>query len=252
MRIVRLTALAAAPTTVALLVVACGHRASSGDAGAGAAADASLVPEPLDAGAARDALADADADAETEADVEAAVARPITYKTVLLCGDSQVGYGHGLTRALEARFRDAGVTKYRWDAFTSASVQGYDDSDRLPKLVAKLNPDAVFITIGSNNVQNPHPEGLAGNVRSIAKKAKAGNPARDCFILGPPLPIKGVKKDTGIIQVLSDNAAPCRFFDTSKLELSRQKDHIHPDDPGGEAWAAALWTFMESGKEKGP
>lgn len=226
----------------------CGHHeqvAETADASAPLVAADATAAGASDAGVAREAGDAGDGGG-------APLRTSLPYKSVVVCGDSQVGYGHGLTRALEAKFRDAGVTKYRWDAFTSASVQSYDESDRLPKLVASRKPDVVFVTIGSNNVQNPHPEGLAGNVRSLARKAKGGDPSRDCYILGPPLPIKGVKKDTGIIRVLAENAAPCKFFDTSKLDLERQKDHIHPTDKGGEVWADALWQFMLDGADDAP
>jgi acyl-CoA thioesterase-1 len=232
----------AAITTATALVLSCARSRTAARDDDAEVATAAVSPIADDANVAPSAGADAAA--------PDGAAFPRSYKHVLLCGDSQVGYGHGLTRALSARFQDAGATKYYWDAFTSASVQSYDESDRLPKLVARLKPDVVFVSIGSNNVQNPHPEGLAGNVRSIAKKAKALG--GDCFILGPPLPIKGVKKDTGIVRVLAENSAPCMFFDTSRLTLERQVDKIHPNDSGGEVWAEALWTFMLTGVEPSP
>lgn len=243
---------AATAGAAVIAVLACGRPpgGNSVDAGTdGGVASVDAAPLPVaTAISPGDAGADAGAGA-AEGEPAAIRALLAQYKSVLLCGDSQVGYAHGLTRALEARFRSAGATKYYWDAFTSASVQGYDDSDRLPKLLARTKPDIVFISIGSNNVQNPHPEGLAGNVRSLAKKAKAGNPDRACFILGPPLPIKGVKKDTGIVRVLAENSAPCKFFDTSRLALDRQIDRIHPTDAGGEVWADALLRFVATGRE---
>ena len=67
--------------------------------------------------------------------------------------------------------------------------------------------------------------------------------ARPCVWIGPPpwLPEKG------ILGVVKDNAAPCRFFESSPLTLERQPDGIHPTARGGKAWADAVWqaTFLD-------
>ncbi|MEO8876457.1 MAG: hypothetical protein ABI461_12785, partial [Polyangiaceae bacterium] len=52
--------------------------------------------------------------------------------------------------------------------------------------------------------------------------------------------------DTGIVDVIRQNCAPCVFFDSSTLKLERRADGIHPDDKGGETWANAFWDFYRT------
>jgi hypothetical protein len=57
------------------------------------------------------------------------------------------------------------------------------------------------------------------------------------------------RKDTGISDVIRQNSAPCRYFDSDKLvtqPIPRQSDHIHPTDEGGAVWAAAFWTWLQT------
>jgi len=154
-----------------------------------------------------------------------------------------VGFRRGLTMALDARFTQAGA-KFYSNSWTSAQIRSFDDDERLPKLVKRMKPDLIILNLGSNNVSNPSPEALAGNIRSIVKKMQ---PAA-CYWLGPPLPIKGVQRDKGVRRVIAENVAPCKFFDTSRLVLERQTDHIHPTDRGGELWADAVWKFIFEGQ----
>ncbi|WP_394828523.1 SGNH/GDSL hydrolase family protein [Pendulispora albinea] len=164
---------------------------------------------------------------------------PDRVHTVLHLGDSMVGFRRGLTMALETRFKSAGA-KFYSNSWTSAQIRTFDEDERLTKLVRKAKPDIVILNLGSNNVLNPNPEALAANIRSIVKKMQ---PAA-CYWLGPPLPIKAVKRDKGVRRVIAENIAPCKFFDTSRLVLERQTDHIHPTDRGGEIWADAVWRFI--------
>ena len=163
-------------------------------------------------------------------------------KTVLHVGDSMVGGAGGLTKALEARFSAEGAKLVR-DFKVSESLVSFDKSPRLRELLAQHKPDVVIITLGTNDALVPHPEVYAANVRSIVKRASA----RECYWMGPPL----WKADTGILAMLRDNVAPCRFFDGSKLELQRRSDGIHPTDKGGADWAAAFWTYFTSARAEG-
>jgi lysophospholipase L1-like esterase len=128
--------------------------------------------------------------------------------------------------------------KYVQDAVTSAAIVGFDKGDHFSKMLASHNPDLVLITLGANDVFLPSPQRLAKNVASIAKKTEG----RRCFWIGPPV----WKKDTGIVDVIRDNCAPCIFYDSSALKLERLADGIHPDTKGAETWAAAFWDFYKT------
>ena len=179
----------------------------------------------------------ADAGAAAPVAAPSAPPAPLTGKTVLHVGDSMVGGNWGLTRALEQRFTAEGA-KFIHDYKVSESIVSYDHSPKLKTLIEKNRPDIVIITLGTNDVFVPYPASMAGNIRNIVKRVGA----TECYWMGPPT----WKPDTGIVQVLKDNVAPCKFFDSSNLKLQRGGDGIHPTDRGGADWATSFWTYFRA------
>lgn len=188
-------------------------------------------------------------------DAELAASRAITKpprmrKVVLHVGDSMVGYGHGLSRALKRRFEAMGI-EYHWDAWTSANIATVDAnerkhtgdrdrSERLDRLIAMFHPDLVIINLGTNNLAIPRASAYADGIRSIA--AHLAQSGRDCLWVGPLRP--KWKYNPDMFDVLEQNAAPCKYFDSSPFHLPLQSDDIHPTDPGGEQWANAIWSWL--------
>ncbi len=178
-----------------------GEDAATGEAGG---ADASVTPEPKH------------------------------YKVVVHTGDSMVG--GGLCKALAPKFQAEG-TKFVRDVWEAASLPMFAQSDRLPKLMKKYDPDLVLITLGANDIFTIHPEYFVQHIETIVKKVGP----RDCVWIGPP-PWKG---EHGLVDVMREHSAPCRFFDSTPLVLDRRPDGIHPTEKGGEVWADALWPFVK-------
>ena len=172
-----------------------------------------------------------------------APAPPLTGKTVLHVGDSMVGGNWGLTRALDQRFSGEGA-KFVRDFKVSESIVSYDHSPKLKSLIERHRPDIVIITLGTNDVFVPYPASMVGNVQNIVKRVGS----RECYWMGPPT----WKPDTGIVQVLKDNVAPCKFFDSSNLKLQRGGDGIHPTDRGGADWATSFWTYFRGAAPAAP
>ncbi len=158
-------------------------------------------------------------------------------RSVLHVGDSMVGGYGGLTKALEAYFKPLG-SKFNRDWQTSVSVQTYARDKHFAELIAKYDPDLVIITLGANDMAAPFPKSLAPFIAAIAKRT-AG---RECWWL-PPVPWS---KDTALIPVIKENAAPCKVYDGSSLKLSRGPDGIHPTDGGGATWAKAFESVYET------
>ena len=99
----------------------------------------------------------------------------------------------------------------------------------------------VIINLGANEVANTDPSTHAYAVRRIVKGV--GN--RPCVWVAPPL----WRKDTGILDVIRENTAPCRYFDTDavvKQPIAKQNDKIHPSREGGATWADAFWSWLQS------
>ncbi len=204
-----------------------------------AAPDAS---RPIDAASADARPVDAklEATAEASAVPAAVIIPPKRYKTVVHTGDSMVG--GGLCKALAPRFKAEG-TKFVRDVWESASISAFDDSDRIPTLMKRYSPDLVLLTLGANDVFNDHPEYMVKHIESIVKKI--GH--RDCIWIGPPL----WKGDKGLVEVIRQHAAPCRFYDSQHLTLARAGDGIHPTEKGGEVWADAFWPFFKGDVDAG-
>ncbi|WP_437682474.1 SGNH/GDSL hydrolase family protein [Sorangium sp. So ce131] len=153
---------------------------------------------------------------------------------VLHVGDSfaLAGFAQALRPRLEAL-----RVRYAVKAETSSYTVTW--ASRMELLVANYQPDLVIISLGANEVENVNPPAHAGAVRRIVK-AIGGRP---CVWVSPPL----WRKDTGIIDVIRTNSAPCRFFDSDALvpgPLPRKKDKIHPNEVGGARWADAFWTWL--------
>ena len=110
-------------------------------------------------------------------------------------------------------------------------------------------PQLVLITLGANEIEMPDPKVHAGAVRALAKKASQTG---TCVWITPPL----WKKDTGFLQVIHDNCAPCLFFDSDEhvSNVERKPDKIHPNEVGGARWAAAFWEWLEAHRDpsRGP
>ena len=224
---------------IAALGAACSRNPPSSEArGPTPTAAPVLLSAPLETGGAKLRLATALGEAADAGAAEAVAApAPLAGKTILHVGDSMVGGTLGLTRALEQRFSAEGA-KFIRDYKVSESIVSYDHSPKLKSLIEKNRPDVVIITLGTNDVFVPYPASMAGNVRNIVKRVGT----TECYWMGPPT----WKPDTGIVQVLKDNVAPCKFFDSSNLKLQRAGDGIHPTDRGGADWATSFWTYFRA------
>ncbi len=155
-------------------------------------------------------------------------------KVVLHAGDSMVGGDGGLTKALGAKFRAEGA-KFVRDYEVSVSIGTFARTAKLKNLLVRHKPDIVILTLGANDVFIPFPQNFATHVEAIVKKI--GD--RECYWIGPPT----WKPDSGIVAVIREHVAPCKFFDSSNLPLKRGGDHIHPTDKGGAEWAELFWSF---------
>lgn len=113
----------------------------------------------------------------------------------------------------------------------------------LKKAIADYNPDLVLITLGANEVEIPVPEQRVGPVQRLVKSL--GD--RPCVWILPPL----WKQDTGVMQVIKDNAKPCQVLDSSALvpDLPRGRDHIHPSTEGRARWAGAVFGWLKQARE---
>jgi lysophospholipase L1-like esterase len=148
---------------------------------------------------------------------------------------------------LRPRFAAVGA-KYWVKAKTPSYSSEWAYSSVLDQLLWS-KPQLVLISLGANEIEMPDPSVHAGAVRALAKKAGQYG---SCVWITPPL----WKKDTGFLQVIRENCAPCAFFDSDDhvSNVERKPDKIHPNEVGGARWAAAFWDWLEAHREpsRGP
>jgi lysophospholipase L1-like esterase len=160
-----------------------------------------------------------------------------TYARVLQTGDSMVG--GGLCRALQPRFAAEG-SKFIRDVWESGSIEDFSGSDRLPKLIARHDPDLILLTMGANDVGGTVTDYLGKQIDKIVAMTQKGH-ARDCVWLGPP---KWRLNGKPVIEMIKAHAGACTFFDATDIDMQRKPDKVHPDEKGGDQWAVAFWKWL--------
>jgi len=101
-------------------------------------------------------------------------------------------------------------------------------------------PSMVIIQIGGNEMAMPDPTERRGAVRRLVKLV--GD--RPCIWIATPKWEGG--PHTGILDVIRDNCAPCRFVDTNVLigDLKRLGDKVHPTIPERTRWARFMVRWL--------
>ena len=154
---------------------------------------------------------------------------------VLMFGDSMVTSGLGVT--LEERVVALGGKWFHISKPSSTSATWSAERGRaVTELVDRARPDIVIIALSSNELFVPNPGARAGDIRSIVALLK-GKP---CVWIGPA----PWRQEKGMLGVVRENSAPCRYFDSTGLAIARGPDGIHPTLEGGRAWAASVWSSV--------
>ena len=157
---------------------------------------------------------------------------------VLVFGDSMVNAG--LRQRLKPLIEAQGAI-FLMDAWGASTSMAWSVTDRLPKLLDKTQPDVVLIILGSNEIFAANATEVGKGVARLVGRLR-GLP---CAWIGPPVWQHGKVADEAIAKEI-ENVPPCLYFDSSKLDLQRQPDHIHPTFVGGAKWADALWDGVVS------
>lgn len=156
-----------------------------------------------------------------------------TVKSVLIFGDS-------MTILVANRMAAYGekngykVTSVTWD---SSSSVGWSGCDTLDNFIARVHPDFIMVTLGSNelflknfNARKPFVEKLVSKMQGIP------------FVwIGPP----NWKEDKGYNAMMESTLPPGTFFRTEGLELPRSKDNVHPTPRGGVIWTDSIMRWMK-------
>lgn len=158
---------------------------------------------------------------------------------VLHVGDS---FADSLGAPLGRRLVGAGLRNVL-EFKTPSYIPVWASRPDLRSLIARHNPDLVLITLGGNEFEIPSPADRIPAVQRIVSAAGG----RPCVWIAPPR----WKQDTGILSVIREHAAPCRFLDSDSIvqDLPRARDGIHPTEAGREEWADAVFTWLSRARD---
>jgi len=158
---------------------------------------------------------------------------------VLQVGDS---FADALGMELGKLLKQAGL-RTSLETKTPSYIGDWAFGPGLKKAISGYDPDLVLITLGANELEIPVPEQRVGPIQRLIQSL--GD--RPCVWILPPL----WKRDTGLMQVIKDNAQPCQVLDSSQLvpTLPRGPDHIHPSREGRVIWATAVFEWLKQARE---
>lgn len=110
----------------------------------------------------------------------------------------------------------------------------------LARYLAKYDPDLVIVSLGGNETEIPDPYVRIDAIRRLVKLI--GD--RPCVWVGTPR--WKVLQHTGILEVVEENAAPCKFIDSDELapDMKPLKDGIHPTVPERKRWARRVLEWL--------
>jgi len=153
---------------------------------------------------------------------------------VLQIGDS---FAAALGVELGKLLKEAGL-RTSLEYKTASYIPNWSYEGDIPKYVANYQPDLVLITLGANEIEIPKPDERIKPIKHIVS-LMGGRP---CVWVAPPL----WKPDTGLLKVIKDNVAPCRYLDSNALvhDLPRGKDKIHPSPEGRVIWAKIVFDWL--------
>jgi lysophospholipase L1-like esterase len=167
----------------------------------------------------------------------APIAEPLPRGTLVLqIGDS---FAAALGVELGKLLRAQGV-RSALECKTASYIPNWSYDGDVPKFVSTYHPDLVLITLGANEIEIPKPEMRAGPIKHLVGELGG----RPCVWVAPPL----WKPDTGLLKVIKDNIAPCRYLDSNALvhDLPRGHDKIHPSPEGREIWAKIVFDWLSN------
>lgn len=219
------------------LVVACGSAAPTSP---GPAAPEATREDDSRAAAAAPATDDREGEATSRPSPEVPEGAELPKGTrVLQIGDS---FADALGIELGKLLKQSGL-RTSLETKTPSYIGEWAFGRTLPKALSVYDPDLVLVTLGANEVEVPTPEQRVGAVQRLVKVV--GD--RPCVWILPPL----WKRDTGVMQVIKDNAKPCQVLDSSVLvpELPRGRDHIHPSTEGRLIWATAVLGWLKQARD---
>lgn len=150
-------------------------------------------------------------------------------RKVLFIGDSMTGW---MAERLNAYGDLNGfeVATVVWDGST---ISKWGQSPRLPQIIEETSPDAIFVSLGMNELFEPDPD---KKLKASVENLKKDFGEIPFLWIGPPS-WPGHEKGETLNNWLSEELGEGNFYRSFGLDLSRQsKSNPHPSRQGIEEW----------------
>lgn len=166
-----------------------------------------------------------------------ATSKPVV-KKILFIGDSMTGW---LSERLGAWGKENGfdVGTIVWDGST---IKKWGTNPKFAKYVAEYNPDAIFISLGGNDLYEKNPDRQKGWMDAI--KGVAGN--RPIIWVGPPS-WPGHGTGEVISNWIAKQVGEGHFFKSNELDIPRQSGgNIHSTRAGAMDWMDTVIEWIRT------
>lgn len=158
-------------------------------------------------------------------------------RKVLFIGDSMTGW---MAERLNAYGNINGfeVATVVWDGST---ISKWASSPRLADIIKQQNPDAIFVSLGMNELLEKNPSTRLSSAMEKLKRAFGDIPL---LWIGPPS-WPGKPGGEALNEYLARELGDGRFFHSSALSLQRQsKANPHPSRAGICSWIDAVADWI--------
>lgn len=159
--------------------------------------------------------------------------------TILFVGDSMTGW---LAERLNAYGEANGFTVMAeiWDGST---IRKWGSDTYLAQAVARYKPDAVFVSLGLNELFETNPEKRLRKSMDSIKKALGDVPV----IWIGPLSWPGKNMGSNLNGWLADEMGEGHYFDSFDMSLPRQgKNNPHPTREATAKWMDAIVRWLQT------
>ena len=150
-------------------------------------------------------------------------------KKVLFIGDSMTGWMAERLNAYGEK-NDFEVATIVWDGST---IKKWAASPKLKDIISEQNPDAIFVSLGMNELFEANPE---RNLNAAIENLKEDFADIPLLWIGPPS-WPGHSEGKTLNDWLEKELGAGNYFRSSDLDIPRQsKSNPHPDRNGIEVW----------------
>jgi lysophospholipase L1-like esterase len=160
---------------------------------------------------------------------------------VLVIGDS---FAQALGMGLKATAPDNGLTFILQGQQATYIPEWAGPNKNVAGMLAVHKPDLVIVSLGGNELAMVDPSVRAPKIEALVKTLGSV----PCVWVAPPL---WGNQDNGLLAILRERSAPCRYFDSNVLSpgLPRGSDKIHPTSAGQKLWAERLVTWLRAERD---